>query len=109
MLPRSLVWLVLLGLSGCTRTAAVDAQAAPSARVIVVGGGLAGLVTAYELQKHGVTSHILEAEGRLGGRVATIEYDGQRAEAGLQELWRDNPLAGLVRELAVPLDPEPGQ
>jgi hypothetical protein len=73
--------------------------------VVVVGGGIAGLVTTYELQKQGVTAHLLEASDRWGGRVATAYYaDALAAEFGLQELWDDNPLLGIVRELGIELD-----
>jgi monoamine oxidase len=73
--------------------------------VVVVGGGLAGLVTAYELQKRGIVAHVLEAGDRWGGRVATAEYPGGlHAEYGLQELWGDNPLIPIAKELGVGLD-----
>ena len=76
-----------------------------SASVVVVGGGLAGLVTAYELQKRGITATVLEASDRWGGRVATATYGADlHAEYGLQELWGDNPLIEIVRELKIPLD-----
>jgi monoamine oxidase len=76
-----------------------------SAQVVVVGGGLAGLVTAYELQKRGIEATVLEAGDRWGGRVATAAYGPDlHAEYGLQELWGDNPLLGVVRELQIPLD-----
>jgi monoamine oxidase len=78
--------------------------------VAIVGGGLAGLVTAYELKKKGVAFHLLEATDQLGGRVQTAHYDGGlRAEYGLQEVWADNPLYKIMQELKLPLDggPEP--
>jgi len=102
--------LVLLLVVACRRPAPPHAPlpvaAAPGApRVIVVGGGVAGLVTAYELGKRGIATEILEAADGWGGRVATTYYaDETYAEAGLQELWADNPLVGIARELGVPLD-----
>lgn len=84
--------------------------AAPPAapRVIVVGGGLAGLVAAYELERRGFTSHVLEAGPFFGGRVATAEYPGgATAEYGLQEMWQGNPLLSIVKELELPLDEHP--
>jgi monoamine oxidase len=45
-----------------------------SAPVIIIGGGLTGLIAAYELRKAGISSMILEAEDRVGGRVDTIYY-----------------------------------
>jgi monoamine oxidase len=75
-----------------------------SPRVIVVGGGLAGLVTAYELQKHGITAHILEASESWGGRVATAHYAGDlHAEYGMQEIWAGTSQLSLARDLKVPL------
>ena len=57
----------------------------PPKKIVVVGGGLAGLCAAYELRKarHNVT--VLEARTRPGGRVFTIRgqfADGLFAEAG---------------------------
>ena len=40
--------------------------------VIVIGGGLAGLCSAYELQALGHTVTVLEAQMRPGGRVRTL-------------------------------------
>jgi monoamine oxidase len=79
-------------------------------RVVIVGGGLAGLTTAYELQKRGIQSVILEERDTLGGRVATAHYpNGLQAEYGLQELWAKNPTIDLARELGVPLDQVAGK
>jgi monoamine oxidase len=53
--------------------------------VLILGGGLAGMSSAYELGKLGYKCRILEARGRAGGRCHTIrggtvetEIDGQR-------------------------------
>jgi len=40
--------------------------------VAIVGGGVAGLAAAGELAAHGVSVALLEARGRLGGRVHTL-------------------------------------
>lgn len=40
--------------------------------VLIMGGGLTGLLIAYLLQREGVTSTILEARSRLGGRIHTV-------------------------------------
>jgi len=80
------------------------ADAAP--KVIIVGSGLAGLVTAYELQQHGVTAQLLEAGDAFGGRVATMHYaGGLKAEAGMHEIWASDPLFAYVKKLGVPLAP----
>lgn len=54
-------------------------------KVIVVGGGMAGLVAAYELRRAGHEVTLLEAQTRLGGRILTIRTPfthGLYAEAG---------------------------
>lgn len=54
-------------------------------RVIVAGGGLAGLVCAYELNKRGHDVTVLEAAARIGGHVRTAREgldDGLYADAG---------------------------
>jgi monoamine oxidase len=53
------------------------ARAPRPRRVVVVGAGLAGLCTAYELERRGVECVILEADRHhLGGRVRTHEFGG---------------------------------
>jgi tryptophan 2-monooxygenase len=55
----------------------------PGTRVGIVGGGIAGLVAAYELTKLGATVSIFEATARLGGRMYTINWgNGALAEMG---------------------------
>jgi monoamine oxidase len=106
-----------VGPAGCGRHRAVasapptvaPAVAGPTAgegpRVVVVGGGVAGLVSAYELAKRGISVQLLEASDSWGGRVATITYGPDTyAEAGLQEMWAGNPLLEVARALSVPLD-----
>src|SRR5262245_11235348 len=82
-----------------------NAPPAPPPRVIVVGGGIAGLTAAYELQKQGIPTHILEASDVFGGRVQTAYYgEGLDAEYGMQEMWQGNPLLDIAKELNVELD-----
>jgi monoamine oxidase len=50
--------------------------------VVVVGGGLAGLVTARELSRTGLSVVVLEARERLGGRVFTDHRLGRDLEIG---------------------------
>ncbi len=60
-----------------------------SKRVIVVGGGLAGLCAAYELAALGHDVTVLEAQERPGGRVHTLRApfsDDLYAEAGASRI-----------------------
>ena len=61
------------------------ALAAGSPRIVVVGGGLAGLTCAYRLKQAGYRAELHEASDRLGGRCWTRRGDfaeGQVAEHG---------------------------
>ncbi len=73
--------------------------------VVIVGAGLAGLVTAWDLTRAGIPCRVLEASPRIGGRVETIEFaDGLTAEAHMEEFWADSPAWPLLRELGLHLD-----
>jgi monoamine oxidase len=51
-------------------------------RVVILGGGVAGLCAAYELGKLGYTCTILEARGRPGGRNWTVRRGTEETEIG---------------------------
>ena len=51
-------------------------QILKGARVLVAGGGLAGLTAAGDLIDCGADVHVIEPRSRLGGRVWTIRDDG---------------------------------
>ncbi|MDQ7826723.1 MAG: NAD(P)/FAD-dependent oxidoreductase [Candidatus Eremiobacteraeota bacterium] len=71
--------------------------------VVIVGGGMAGLVAAYELEQKGISCVILEANDRLGGRVATVDYgDGLLSEIGMHEIWEACPLNDYVKKFNLP-------
>ena len=81
---------LLAGGAGAAAIAAASrfapaARAAGSPRIVVVGGGLAGLSCAYRLKQAGYTAQVHEAADRVGGRCWTIRgafADGQIAEHG---------------------------
>src|SRR6187551_3057209 len=50
-------------------------QGAGTGQVVILGAGLGGMSTAYELMKLGYDVRILEARARPGGRCHTIRCD----------------------------------
>ncbi|MER7332206.1 MULTISPECIES: NAD(P)/FAD-dependent oxidoreductase [unclassified Micromonospora] len=67
--------------------------------VVVVGGGLAGLAVARRLHRAGVPWRLLEAGGRLGGRVATDAVDGYLLDRGFQVLNTAYPRLGTLLDV----------
>ena len=55
---------------------------AASERIVVIGGGIAGLASAALLARDGHRVTLLEARGELGGRAGTWERDGFRFDTG---------------------------
>ena len=51
-------------------------------RVVVIGGGIAGLATAALLASRGYSVDLLEKNDDLGGRVGSVERDGYRFDTG---------------------------
>ncbi len=71
--------------------------------IAIVGAGLAGLVTARRLGQAGVSSLIIEARPRVGGRLLNEEIgEGKVVELGGQWVGpTQHRLAGLAAELGV--------
>ena len=61
--------------------------------VIIVGGGIAGLTCAGRLHQRGVAVRLLEASGRVGGRIKTDRADGFLMDRGFQVLQTAYPEA----------------
>ncbi|MFH8975082.1 flavin monoamine oxidase family protein [Streptomyces sp. NPDC017890] len=91
-------------------------------KVVVLGAGITGLTTAYELGKAGYDCRILEAKARpggrnwtvragteereLGGRVQRARFsEGQYLNAGPARIAQHMVTLDYCRELGVPIEP----
>ena len=100
----AMVWLLVFGPLAGRADDANDKTPQADATVLIVGGGLTGLSTAYELNKAGIDSLILEVSPRLGGRVQSVRFkDGDTAEAHMEEYFARSPAYKLLKELQLPL------
>ncbi|WAR21970.1 YOBN-like protein [Mya arenaria] len=70
-------------------------------KVTIIGGGIAGLVTAFELEQIGHEVQILELQSRVGGRIKTCRekfFDGLHSEGGAMRLPRNHFLTHAYLE-----------
>ena len=71
-------------------------------RVVVVGGGIAGLAAAFDLMKGGADVTVLESERRPGGVIVTERRDGFVVEGGPDGFLAAEPeLPALAAELGI--------
>jgi len=91
-----------------TPTALCSKRATGSARVVIVGAGLAGLTCAYRLNQAGINATLYEASSRQGGRCWTRRgdfADDQIAEHGGELIDTAHVrLRRLALELGLTLD-----
>jgi oxygen-dependent protoporphyrinogen oxidase len=72
------------------------------AAVAVVGAGLAGLVAAHHLKRHGIRVVVYEATDRAGGTIRSERRDDYLAELGPAALATPSPpVAALFTELGL--------
>lgn len=77
-------------------------------KVAVVGGGIAGLVAAYELTKAGVEVVVHEASDRVGGKLRTEPFAGTMLDAAPDAFLARRPEAvELCEELGLRDELEP--
>lgn len=70
--------------------------------VAIVGGGITGLVAAYELKRRGVPFTLFEASDRVGGVIQTIRDNGFLAEDGPNTLLETSPkITQLIQSLGI--------
>ena len=76
-------------------------------KIAIVGGGIAGLTTAFHVQNNDLSVHLFEARDRLGGRVNTCYLNPEKTqyfEEGGTTIDSDHEeTIKLMKELKVPL------
>ncbi|MFD8154719.1 protoporphyrinogen oxidase [Streptomyces sp. NPDC059720] len=71
-------------------------------RVVVVGAGIAGLAAAHRLLQQGARVTVLEASGRVGGKLLPGEIAGARVDLGAESMLARRPEAvELAREVGL--------
>jgi protoporphyrinogen oxidase len=71
-------------------------------KAVVVGGGVAGMTSAYRLMQGGHEVELYEASPFLGGLVRTFEVGGNRLEAYYHHIFSsDTTIVRLIEELGV--------
>lgn len=75
-------------------------QHSAKADVLVVGAGIAGLAAARELIARDYSVIVLEGRDRIGGRIWSVDLDGQPVDLGAQwiEGIKSNPLYSFCRK-----------
>lgn len=69
-------------------------------RVIVIGGGPAGLTAAYELTRLGIHATVLEKRDKVGGLACTERYRGFRFDMGGHRFFtKVDPVNRIWREI----------
>ena len=70
--------------------------------IVIIGGGITGLAAAWELQQQGVPYILLEASGRLGGKIMTERAEGFIFEGAANSFLAVKPWAWqLCREIGL--------
>jgi oxygen-dependent protoporphyrinogen oxidase len=83
-------------------------EARRDADVIVVGGGIAGLGAALALRDRGLAPLVLEADGRVGGRMTTDRVGGYAIDTGVTLLGnRFARMRALARRFGLAPAPAP--
>lgn len=74
----------------------------PDAPVIVIGGGIAGLAAAWQLQRDGMPVRLLEADDRVGGKIRTSPFLGRLVDEAADAFLARVPHGiELARELGL--------
>jgi monoamine oxidase len=60
----------------------MESKTTKEVEIIIIGGGLAGLAAAKVLEDQGVSYLLLEGSERLGGRIHSVQWEGDTLELG---------------------------
>ncbi|MFE7232254.1 protoporphyrinogen/coproporphyrinogen oxidase [Streptomyces sp. NPDC001231] len=79
--------------------------------IAVVGAGISGLACAFHLARAGRSVRVFEADGRVGGRMASRRHDGYVLDEGAEHIavrgydstWRLLRATGLDQDAVVPV------
>ncbi|MCB8943231.1 MAG: FAD-dependent oxidoreductase [Ardenticatenaceae bacterium] len=72
--------------------------------VLIIGGGLSGLMAAWQLDQAGVEVLLVEGRNRFGGRVLTVgQASGAHCDLGPSWFWPGQPvIASLLHHFQIP-------
>ena len=60
--------------------------------IYIIGGGVSGLIAAYELEQAGYFPKVIEQTAEVGGRVKTLQEKGYALDLGFQVLLSSYPM-----------------
>lgn len=80
----------------------MSATGTGSGHVVVIGAGIAGLAAAHRLLQRGARVTVLEATGRVGGKLLPGEIAGARVDLGAESMLARRPEAvALARQIGL--------
>jgi len=96
---------LLAGLVALPALTLANRGLAAETKILVIGAGISGLTAAQELRSSGCEVKVLEARGRIGGRIATDRSAGFPIERGANWVHglHGNPLTDLANRAGVRL------
>lgn len=75
---------------------------------IIIGGGIAGLAAALKLTQNNISTTVLEAKSRFGGRIHTIRHSGIPIEFGAEFVHgRSKPLLEAIQHAGLSMQTVP--
>jgi oxygen-dependent protoporphyrinogen oxidase len=74
---------------------------ANNVQALVVGAGISGLSTAFNLQKSGIDVLLIESAVRPGGVIKSVKRDGYLVECGPQSFSGNGYVTALCEDLGI--------